>query len=468
MATTSRTLTIPLLWPQVKFWGALCDPKIRRVAYGGSRGGGKSDISRRAMIWRRILYPGTNGILFRRTIKAVVDNHWEPLRKLLKEMAIPYEPNVRDRKLKLLSPYAGEIHLGFAEKSAHIDLYQGTPYLDMAFDEATQFPEAIFSAITGSNRCEVENAQIKVWFTCNPGGRGHGWVRRKFVNAETRAEGDAFIPSRLEDNVILTARDPGYAARLTADLPAWKVRQWLDGDWDAVEGAYFSVPPEAICEVDMRSRYWAKWVAGVDYGYWPSAFAVVWIAYWQEPDGRRRAHIYRELKRHRLEMDEQAEQAVALERTLPPHERIIRFADPATGKRLEGLADEQGRTVARVWAMNGFPTVAAQRHYRPAGWRQVQMLLSRGVLTIDPSCMAFRTELGDAVYEGDDGAVTGDDIDEGCEDHLLDAARYALSSIYPLQYEPRDLDPYEPRPLDWLEHLDRLESVQQRRMAGRN
>ncbi|HEV2473563.1 MAG TPA: terminase family protein [Chthonomonadales bacterium] len=419
-----------LLDTQAVFWQALCDPAIRRIGFGGSRGGGKSEISRRALVWRRLLYPGTIGILFRRTIKAVTDNHVAPMKRLLKEMDIPFKYREDQRRFVLLPPYSGEIHLGFAERQSHVELYQGNAYLDMAFDEATQFQEQLVNEITASNRCEVRGALPKVWFTCNPGGRGTGWMRRLFVRPEHQSPDTLFIPSRLEDNVILTARDPGYARRLTADLSDWKRRQWLEGDWDAAEGAYFNVPEHVVRPIDLRNIYWAKWVAGVDYGYHPGAFAVVWLAYWEDPSAERgqriRAHVALELKRRRLELDEQADAALEMERTLSVHERIIRYADPSTGKRLEGERDEVGRTVTSIWSRRGFNTISARRQSRVLGWRQIQMLMNTGRLTIEPACKALLQELRDAAYHEDN---QDEDMDAGCEDHLLDALRYAVGSI---------------------------------------
>jgi hypothetical protein len=48
-----------------------------------------------------------------------------------------------------------------------------------------------------------------------------------------------FIPSRVTDNLILLANDPGYVDRLKGVGSAELVKAWLNGDWDAIAGAFF-------------------------------------------------------------------------------------------------------------------------------------------------------------------------------------------------------------------------------------
>ena len=49
----------------------------------------------------------------------------------------------------------------------------------------------------------------------------------------------AVIPSRLRDNKILLSRDPKYINRLQLVGSKELVRAWLEGDWSAIEGAFF-------------------------------------------------------------------------------------------------------------------------------------------------------------------------------------------------------------------------------------
>ena len=72
----------------------------------------------------------------------------------------------------------------------------------------------------------------------------------------------AVIPSRLTDNTILLKSDPGYVGRLHLVGNAQLVRAWLDGDWNAIEGAFFDewqeklhvIPPFNVPAEWMRFR----------------------------------------------------------------------------------------------------------------------------------------------------------------------------------------------------------------------
>ena len=81
-----------------------------------------------------------------------------------------------------------------------------------------------------------------MYFTCNPGGVGHDWVKRLFIDKLYR-DGEnpkdyLFIQSLVFDNKYLTENDPDYVAALSA-LPEARKRAMLYGDWDAFEGAFF-------------------------------------------------------------------------------------------------------------------------------------------------------------------------------------------------------------------------------------
>jgi hypothetical protein len=68
----------------------------------------------------------------------------------------------------------------------------------------------------------------------DPAPQGYELIR----DAQTGIE-RVFIPSRLENNRILMARDPGYIDRLRGVGSPELVRAWLEGDWTAVVGGYF-------------------------------------------------------------------------------------------------------------------------------------------------------------------------------------------------------------------------------------
>lgn len=422
-------IRVKVFHKQRQFLRALKDPELEQILYGGARGGGKSEVVRMALIMRALQYPGTKHVIFRTVESDVIKQHKLPLEEMLNEWGIPHQWNDKNKIFTLSG--GSQIILAFANSVAHTKKYQGLEYLTVVFDEATQFREIIYDRICGSLRVATDApTTVKKILAANPGDIGHAWVKRRFVDEKTRDDHTLFIKSVLRDNIVLMKRDPGYGERLTRGLPDHLKQQWLEGDWDAQEGQYFNIPPGAIREWHFGPQgiQWCQWYAGADWGYSPSAFAVVWAATWKDIHGGNHMHIYRCLKQQRLDMDEQAKAAMEIEGQNGIYPKI-RYADPATGKRLEAESDQQAKTVRRVWSKFGFVTQPAKRHSRVAGWGLIRMLLKpcygldtdkpHGILTIDPSCATLIAELKDAVFETSNGVITGDDIDESCEDHCF-------------------------------------------------
>ena len=110
-----------------------------------------------------------------------------------------------------------------------------------------------------------------MYLTCNPGGIGHAWVKRLFVDRQFR-EGEApedysFIQALVFDNKALTEADPEYASSLRS-LPDRLRDAWLYGKWDVFEGQFF---PEFdskihVCSPDDIPKDVCHFL-GFDYGF---------------------------------------------------------------------------------------------------------------------------------------------------------------------------------------------------------
>src|SRR5215471_11360495 len=68
-----------------------------RIGIGGSRGGGKSEGGRAVMLLRRLKYPSTSGLIFRRTMDELRSNHITPLFREFPQLRQLY--NVAERTL---------------------------------------------------------------------------------------------------------------------------------------------------------------------------------------------------------------------------------------------------------------------------------------------------------------------------------------------------------------------------------
>jgi hypothetical protein len=127
----------------------------------------------------------------------------------------------------------------------------------------------------------------------NPGGVGHIFVKERWVNfakpmeirrAPEREGGmqRCYIPSKLQDNPILTTNDPGYINRLNA-LPEPFRTAYKDGNWDIFIGQAFDFSDEyhVIDAIPIPSN--APLYTTYDWG-WGAPFSWAW--WWVDNDGR--------------------------------------------------------------------------------------------------------------------------------------------------------------------------------------
>lgn len=72
--------------------------------------------------------------------------------------------------------------------------------------------------MTTCNRTTRKDFKPRMYYTCNPGNVGHGWVKRLFIDRRMedgeRAEDYAFIPASIYDNEILLSANPEYLRAL--------------------------------------------------------------------------------------------------------------------------------------------------------------------------------------------------------------------------------------------------------------
>jgi len=241
------------------------------VFYGGSAGGGKT-VALLAAAAQYADVPGYSALLVRRT--------WPEL--VLPGGLLPLSHAWWDQSDA--SWVAGERQWRFASGATitlgHLDhhsmrRYQGAAFQFIGFDELTHFPqgayEFLFSRLrrpeqaptlaTSPDGLSVAAIPLRMRSASNPGGPGHMWVKRRFVDQATRAEGALYLPARLHENPYLDQQS--YTTSLR-QLSALERGRLLEGDWSAREaGALFQrewltildqTPHET--EIETRIRAW--------------------------------------------------------------------------------------------------------------------------------------------------------------------------------------------------------------------
>lgn len=324
----------------------------RFVGYGGARGGGKSWAVRVKSTLMALGYAGIKILILRRTFPELRENHILPLRALLTGIA-----TFKESEKRFYFPNGSSIIFGYCATEGDVLQYQGQEYDVIFVDEATQFTEFQFSTLTaclrGANRFPK-----RMYLTCNPGGVGHAWVKRLFVDREFRAderpEDYRFIKALVDDNKVLMESDPDYV-RMLDNLPTEELRRaWRYGDWSVFMGQYFTMWDERVHLVDPFPvpRHWARYLT-LDYGLDMLA------AYWVAVDEQGLAYVYREAYKSGLIISEAAE----LLREMGLDGAGVIYAPPDLWNRRQ----DTGKSAADIFAECGVPLTKADNR-RVQGW----------------------------------------------------------------------------------------------------
>lgn len=421
--------------------------RTKYVAFGGARGGGKSWAVRFKAALMAVKYPKLKVVIVRRTFPELLENHIKPLRELLNGVA-----TYNDNNHTFSFPNGSTIVLKQSQTDKDLGKFQGTECDILFIDEATQLTEEQYNQIKATCR-GTNNYPKRIYLTCNPGGVGHGWVKRLFVDRVYQTgenpEEYTFIRSKVTDNPALMRNNPDYIHQLEALPP--KLRQaWLDGDWNIYEGQFFED------FVDRPEQYKERTFTNViepfeipdgwsiyrsfDWGY-ARPFSVGWWAV--DYDGV----AYRILELYGC-VDGQPNTGLrwTADRVFAEIHRIESEHRWLKGKRIHGVADpaiwnaEYGESIAetaarhQVWFEKG-------DHERLPGWMQMHYRLAfdeQGypMMYVFSTCKAFIRTIPLLQYD----EHRPEDLDTDGEDHVADEARYFCMSrpIKPRQTPPPD------------------------------
>lgn len=426
--------------PQTEF---LASPE-REVLYGGSAGGGKS-YAILADALRDLAHPEFRGLILRRTT--------EELRELVQKSQELYPkalPGIKwsERKMEWKSPAGGTLWMSFLERDQDVTRYQGQAFNYIAFDELTQWPTP-YAWNYMRSRLRTASPDLKLYMraTTNPGGVGHNWVKKMFIDPAPWGQGfwatdietgetlrwpkghsrggqplfkRRFIPARLSDNPYLY-ESGDYEANLLS-LPEAERRRLLEGDWDLIEGNAF---PEWNRKIHVIEPFeipynWRRFRA-CDFGY-GSFSAVVWFAVTPEEQ----LIVYREMYVTKVLAPDLAD--------------MILDAEADDGPITYGVLDSScwhnrgnpGPSIAESMIVRGCRWRPSDRSKgaRVAGKNEVHRRLQVDEYTGEPRLVVF----SDCVHTIAQLPVipldrnNPEDVDTKSEDHIYDAIRYGVMS----------------------------------------
>ena len=401
------------------------------LLYGGAAGGGKSYWLRWLAVYLCIYYAAkynAKGVvvgLFSETFATLNDRHLS---------RIPFEyPEWLGKMNKSEKVFTLNDTLG-GGKIFFRNLDDPTKYLSSEFaavliDELTLNTRDIFDFLRMRMRWPGV-PDTKFAAASNPGGPGHGWVKKFWIDRDFDGEnldpaGFHFVSAKYSDNSYL---DPAYEKQLNA-LPD-KLRQaYRDGDWDVFAGQYFNTWSEKhhVIEPFDIPDTWTRYV-GVDYGT-RAPFAGLYGAV--DPDGN--LYIYREAYQADLAASAQAE---LLLNRLDKDERIHTWiGDPSmwiknqsTGNYLSSISD--------IYLASGIMPFIKGNNDRIHGWNRVREYLGNPTaedakertpqkLFIFNTCRNLIRTLPAMVHDD----AKEEDLNTKAEDHACDALRYLVMYV---------------------------------------
>jgi len=290
---------IPLTEKQWQFAESI--EKHSVTLYGGAKGGGKSHGLRLIMLMRRLEYPGSIGYIFRRTFPELESNHISPLFEQFPELRQYYNEGKKTLRL----PNGSQLRFAYCGPKKDLMKFQGREMHDLAIEEAGDWPHDYYDFLRTCNRSSRPHIKARTLLTGNPGGIGHKWLKRLFV--ERKYEGNEkpsdynFIPALVSDNPALEKSDPDYKLRLSSLKNELLRRAFLYGDWDIQAGQFFNEFSRDIHVVKPFKipRHW-NWFGSYDYGFnHPSAWHF-WVC---DEDGN--VYLVNEIVRAKMRIDEQ-------------------------------------------------------------------------------------------------------------------------------------------------------------------
>ncbi len=416
------------------------DAKEDEVLYGGAAGGGKSFGQVIDAFLTAMRYPGIRQAMFR--------NSFPELNRSLILTALTHLPKDTftyhglSHTMRFLN--GSTIEFGYLDADSDVSRYQSAEYDILRFDELTHFTDYQYgymrSRLRGANRFPK---QMKS--STNPGGRGHAWVKRLFIDGDegqSRVCADGltrrFIPARVTDNRFLTEADPRYVERLSS-LPTHEKRALLFGDWDVYEGQFFEEFQNNPAHYDDRRethvirafpvpRTWRVY-RSFDFGY-AKPFSVGWWAV--DFDGRlyRIAELYgcakdsAGLDRPNVGVKWTPEAIFSAVKACEANHSDLR------GRDISGVADpsiwdaSRGISVAETGERFGLFFERGDNHRLP-GWMQLKNRLrfddeGLPMLQVFDTCKGFIRTIPTLIYS----KHHPEDLDTDGEDHIADETRY--------------------------------------------
>jgi hypothetical protein len=406
------------------------------VLYGGAAGGGKSYILR----WWLVLYlcwlfkvKGLKKVEVGLFCETHVDLKGRQIGKIASEFPSSLgrlaETKEYGFSFILHDQFGGGvIHLANLDDPSK---YLSSEFAAIAVDEITRNEQKVFDFLRLRLRWPGVD-RPKFGAATNPGGKGHGWVKKMWIEKQFpkelsgKADQFAFIQAKATDNPHV---EESYIEWLKT-LPPDMARAYAEGSWEIFAGQYFDVFKPSNHVRDARTitlkPWWPRWIS-MDWG-----FAHPTAIYWHAKDGDR-VITYREMHESNVSETEwgrrivkacQNEKGEMVEKI-----QAIFLSPDAFAKK--GSANTVAEQIDQATEGSGLPRCAPADTDRVGGARLTYQMLQADLLTISDACPKLIQCLPQMIRDEKnlEDVLKVDHSQGQLGDDCYDALRYGLKSM---------------------------------------
>ena len=250
----ANVLNVDLSYKQSLAWEYLeNDPAIEELFYGGSAGGGKSRLGCDWQIYRRLMYPGTRGLIGRKQFTDLMTTTWKTFQERWEEVWKFNEMGVTWRKggeNEIFWSNGSETilkALSYQPSNPNAHNFGSLELTDVFIDESPEVEEHIVDVVNSRIRYKLDKVPHgipKMLITGNP---DPGWTKARYIKDDKGVpiilrDYQAVVRSLLRDNPDPVFRE-AYRKQLEK-LPLFERQRLLYGDYDAISRtgneAYYS------------------------------------------------------------------------------------------------------------------------------------------------------------------------------------------------------------------------------------
>lgn len=226
------------LAPQAGPQNWLLSCPVFEIFYGGGAGSGSTFV----LLLSWLMHSSANGEKARGTIFRRTNDELDETLHIARRVFGPFAKYVPHRRHWVFAN-GSILSLRYLVQGDNVDKFMNIDYSWMAIDRVTDWinetPVTKLRATLISSPNPLPKQMI---LTGRTGGKGHVWVKRRYVDPAPNGmtpindpQSDTtrvWIPATITDNPVLREIDPTYINRLYDQHPDWLVEKMLIGDWD--------------------------------------------------------------------------------------------------------------------------------------------------------------------------------------------------------------------------------------------